>query len=210
MIETIKRYSLFIVAILSFVVGGLFGWRVQLAKPVHEAAAHAQRQKDGSLVLARTEGTTTPTAAPHAIPKGATEERRVQVVVQPPRGVVAQTDKESLAVGDHIADAGKMIDDSCDCPPVTVDLSLVRMQDKTRRVIASSPDGKILSGLDIPIETTTPKIPRVPPWAVGVTISADRKFGGFLDRDLGPFRLGVEAFQSTNGWTAQARAGIRF
>ena len=40
-------------------------------------------------------------------------------------------------------------------PPVTVDLSLVREKDGSKRVVASSPDGAIVSGLDIPIETLT-------------------------------------------------------
>jgi hypothetical protein len=37
------------------------------------------------------------------------------------------------------------------CSPVDVDLSLVRMPDDTRRVFASSPNGTIVGGLDVPV-----------------------------------------------------------
>lgn len=198
-----------------FLAGLSTGWWLQRPRTVVESPAPASRQADGSLVLERTGTQIAPQKPPHALPKGAKEERRVSVVVQPPRGTV----KESLTVdsaeaarlvasNDLISRPGKMVD-SCDCPPVTVDLSLVRMPDKTRRVIASSPDGKILSGIDVPISVPGDSPARTP-WAAGISFSTDRRFGGFLDRDLGPFRIGVEAFQSTNGWTAQARAGIRF
>lgn len=190
--------------LLAGLVGGWCLWS-PVSAPV-EPPAPSVRLADGALVLKR-KPNANPPKPPHALPKGAKEERRVSVVVQPPKGVVFK-DPGIPAGNDHIADVGKI--DSCECPPVTVDLSLVRMPDKTRRVVASSPNGQILSGIDVPIEST--KIPKVLPWAIGGTYSYDgaHRFGGFVDRDLGPFRLGVEAFQSQTGWTAQARAGIRF
>ena len=190
--------------LLAGLVGGWCLWS-PVSAPV-EPPAPSVRQVDGSLVLER-KPDATPPKPPHALPKGAKEERRVSVVVQPPKGVVFKDPGISTG-NDHFADAGKI--DSCDCPHVTVERSLVRMQDKTRRVIASSPDGKILSGIDVPIESA--KHARALPWAIGTTYSYDgaHRFGGFIDRDLGPFRFGVEAFQSQTGWTAQARAGIRF
>lgn len=204
--------------LIAVALGIAVGWMAHSpAKAVHESAAPAQRQADGSLVLARAEGTTTPPAAPHALPKGSVEERRIQVVVQPARGIVVHDHPaSSVTRGDALAlgmsttkDSLTVPDDSCDCPPVTVDLSLVRNKDRTHRVVASSPNGQILSGLDIPIDAPS-AIPRALPWAAGITMSTDRKFGGFLDRDIGPFRMGVEAFQTTTSWTAQVRAGIRF
>lgn len=170
------RVRLILGAVLAAAIavgGAAFGWWLHSpnnAVAVHEAAVPAQLQADGSLVLARAEATKAPPAPPHALPAGSKEERRVEVVVQPARGVVTPaTGKDSL-VADHLADAGKIVD-SCDCPPVTVDLSLVRTPDKTRRVIASSPDGKILSGLDIPIESTTVVAP--PRWTLSGILLGD-------------------------------------
>jgi len=204
---------------VGFFVGLLAGWLFYRPseKPL-ESYAPPVRQEDGSLMLERNPDAKPP-AAPHALPKGAKEERRVSVVVKPPKGRIMRPNVEF-----YFADVGtppsdsqfvravkeSLTADSCDCQPVTVDLSLVRMPDKTRRVVASSPTGQILSGIDIPIES--PTIPRTLLWAIGGTYSFDgaHRFGGFVDRDIGPFRLGVEAFQSPTGWTAQARAGIRF
>ena len=191
--------------------GLLGGWCLWSSVPeTVEPPAPSVRQVDGSLVLER-KPDATPPKAPHALPKGAKEERRISVVVKPPKGTTPS--KSGGSLGNQVASSevpGAPPPEPCDCPPVQVDLSLVRMPDKTRRVVASSPTGQILSGIDVPIESA--KILRVLPWAIGCTYSYDgaHRFGGFVDRDLGPFRLGVEAFQSQTGWTAQARAGIRF
>src|SRR3989304_1120568 len=56
-----------------------------------------------------------------------------------------------------------------DCPSIDVDLSLVRLPDETRRVIASSSNGEILAGVDIPVESARPV--SEPKWAAGLTLS---------------------------------------
>lgn len=182
------------------VAGLLLGWWLRIPVRLHEPSAPSSRQVDGSLVLERVEPSTQPAKPPHALPTGGVEERRVSVVVQPSRrGVV----KESLtprsdsaeaarlvASTEHPAAAGNMID-SCDCPPVQVDLSLVRMPDKTRRVIASSPDGKILSGIDVPLESVS--TPRIPTWTASAIAVADFdgiRPGILLTRRLGPIVVG--------------------
>ena len=222
-----------------FVAGLGLGWWLNRPAVVVELPAPASRQADGSLVLERTGTQIAPQKLPHALPAGAREERRVSVVVQPAKGVARQESGAYLhgsplapgdrpvqqsggqaasnssgleaarlvASADHPVGSHDMVD-SCDCPPVTVDLSLVRMPDKTRRVIASSPDGKILSGIDVPISAPVESAAR--PWAAGILITSERKLGAFLDRDVGPFRFGVESFQTPTGWGAAARAGIRF
>jgi hypothetical protein len=100
---------------------------------------------------------------------------------------------------------------------VRVDLSLVRLQDQTRRVIASSPDGHVVGGVDIPIESPTPA--RTMKWAAGgLWNPADHTFGGWIDRDLGPFRIGPQIEQqrlsaSAGSGTTMAfavRVGVRF
>lgn len=185
---------------VGIVAGLLLGWG--LWRPTASSVdppAPPLRQGDGSLVLERTAPTKEP--PPHEIPKGGREERRVSVVVQPPRGVVVHpTTKDSLVVPDHpvgshdmvdhVADSGKMID-SCDCPPVQVDLSLVRLPDKTRRVVASSPTGEILTGVDIPFEE--PALPRIPRWTLSAIAVADLdgvRPGAMLSRRIGPFVVG--------------------
>lgn len=198
--EPIHKVLILIAAALGIAVGWMAHSPV---KAVHEAAAPAQRQADGSLVLARAEGTTTPPAAPHAIPKGAVEERRIQVVVQPARGVISHvqdiaptmTKGDSLSLLRDAPHPGAV--DSCDCPPVTVDLSLIRNKDKTHRVVASSPNGQILSGLDIPIESAHEV--RIPRWTLSALAVADLEGirpGALLQRRLGPVVLGAGAFVS--------------
>lgn len=136
----------------------------------------------------------------HIIPRGAKLEREMSVTVKPK---ARPFDNKT----------------SCPpCPPVTVDMSLVKMPDNTRRVIASSPDGDVVGGLDIPIEPGKP--PDEKKWAVGLTasVTSGMGFGVFVDRDMGPFRVGAEVnnIYSTNqgvrlgGIQAVIKAGIRF
>lgn len=117
------------------------------AKPVaHEAVAPQVRLKDGSVQAAKvpmSEGVLPP--APHIIPKGSTEERRISVTVKP-----AQPKRDHPPFQPE-ADGQCRIPDTFVCPPVTVDLSIVR-NDKGRDVIASSPDGTVLTAINIPIE----------------------------------------------------------
>lgn len=88
----------------------------------------------------------------------------------------------------------------------------MRMPDQTRRVVASSMDGDILGGIDIPIEVTRFQSARQ--WAAGATMAMTtdgrRELGAFVDRDLGPLRLGVELQQRREGWAVVLRAGWRF
>lgn len=77
-------------------------------------------------------------------------------------------------------------------PPATftVDMSLIREKDGSKRVIASSPDGEIVGGLDIPIETLTYKS-RV--WAAGISVDPVHQVGGvWVERDIGRIRVGAE------------------
>src|SRR4030067_133190 len=118
----------------SFILGAFIGaaafaaW--QAPTKIVEAPAAAARQADGSLALERT--ATNPKAKPvAAIPKGGKAERAIRVDVQPERA---------------------------DCPICSVDLTLVRMPDDTRRVVASSQTGTVLGGLDVPIERMAQEI----------------------------------------------------
>ena len=203
--KTAMVFLLWIMMILgSF---ALASWWTSRVRP--EPAAEAIIQRDSSVVLARS-GAAPDSAPPHLLPKGSKEVRRVHVVAQPSRGVVvhpAGTDEAARLAASSDRTAAV---DSCDCPAVEVDLSLVRMPDKTGRVIASSPSGNILSGIDFPLEPLG-GMPAGRPWAAGISFDSDLRLGVFVERDLGPFRIGLDASaNSRSGVNSKAWAGIRF
>lgn len=69
---------------------------------------------------------------------------------------------------------------------VTVDLTVVSEPDGSKRVIASSPDGRIIGGSDIPVAPIT--IPRVQSWTVGGLYNpSSKKSGGFIQYKKGPY-----------------------
>lgn len=171
------------------------GWWLGQPKPVQETAAPAQHQADGSMILERRAD---PKAKPRqVIPRKAKVERVAQVVVQP----------------DAFADAGKP------CPPVTVDMSLIREPDGMRRVLASSPDGQVVGGLDIPVETAAPP-PEPKRWAAGLSWAPVSSTAGvWVDRDVPVFgqvmRVGAEINQTrmdaySAGVEARLRIGFAF
>lgn len=178
----IKR-NLIIAAIVAAVIAALFvGWKLWHKNPVVETYSAEQRQEDGSVMLERKpDAAAKPT---HAVPKDSKVERVVKLEVKA---------KEKP-----------------DCPPVNVDLSLVRLPDETRRVIASSTNGEVLAGVDIPVESASPV--STPKWAAGLSMSPiTRGYGVFVDRDLGPFRVGAEVNQSdVYGLDFRIKAGLRF
>lgn len=157
-----------------------FGWWLGQPKPVQETSAAEQRQADGSLVIERVPDVD---AKPRQkIPHKAKVERVAQVTVQP----------------DAIAEAGKP------CPPVTVDMTLIREPDGMRRVLASSPDGQVVGGIDVPVETAAPP-PEPKRWAAGLSWSpADATAGVWIERDVPVFKQVVRVGAEVN----QARAGI--
>ena len=161
-------------------------------KPVVETAKPAVVQSDGSTILERTD--TQPGFKPaQAVPKGATVERVVHVTVQPKikvaSGVQGGTPTKQTSFG--LDDKQSLSPDAKPANnPINVDLSLVRLKDDTKRVIASSPDGEIVGGLDIPIETLAYK-PRV--WAAGISVDPVHQVGGvWLERDISRIRIGAE------------------
>lgn len=168
-----------------FVAAAVGYWFGQ-PKPVQETAAPEQRQADGSLVLERRPNVD---AKPkQQIPRKAKVERVAQIVVQP----------------DAIAEAGQP------CPPVTVDMTLIRQPDGMRRVLASSPDGQVVGGIDVPVETAAAP-PEPKRWAAGLSWSpADATAGVWIERDVPVFnqvvRVGAEVNQART--VGPAAAGV--
>lgn len=164
------------VAVLGLGIGLGLGWAVWGQRGQREGPAPAVRNADASVVLER-KPEAAPTPPKHQIPKGGREERRVSVTIQPAEP----------------------------CPPVTADLSLVRFNDGSARVVASSPDGEVVGGLDVPLPRPYSAIDRAPPkWAAGLTYAGDRAWGVLLHRDLWRFRVGLE-INATRGADAEAR-----
>ncbi len=171
-----------IVGVLA-IVAAVLAWALWPPAPVHEIVTPAPqvRQADGSVIAQRAPD---PKPAPprHVLPKGAVEERRESIVVAP-------------------APAASSVE---------VDLSLVRMPDNGRRVIASSPDGTVVSALDIPIEPGLVPLPPKP-WAAGLSYGTDHSVGVWIDRDVGKLVLGAQLARQQDGRVqAQLRAGVRF
>jgi hypothetical protein len=136
------------------------------------------RQADASLVLER-KPTDQPGPVPQDLPRGSRETRRVEVTIQP---------------------------DAPDCPPVGVRLSVIRDVDGGSRVIASSPDGHVIRGVDVPIDARGLRI-APQPWAAGVSFAGQQAWGVFAHRDIWYWRLGIEVNAQRRGG-AEARVLI--
>ena len=178
--------AIYLVAALVLMgVGGVGGYWIGSARaPVREDAAPAEalRQHDGSLVLER-RSDPAPVAAPHAIPAGTGELRRITATVKPARP---------------------------DCPPTTVTTSLVREGDGLRAV-TSSPDGEVIGGSDVVVRRLD-LAPPVRPWAAGMSYApAQRQFGAWVERDFGRLRIGAEIQHRDREQPALLlRAGVTF
>jgi hypothetical protein len=146
-----------------------------------------------------------------AIPKGAKVERIVEVTVDPTAtlppslgpGTVNLNDLKIPSLGGPAALQAPI------CPPVRVDLSLIRLKDKSQRVLASSPDGTVVGGLDVPVNEA--KLPAITRWTASGMAGFDSHlgkdvFGGQLQYQKGPivFSGGVI------GGTGFLGAGVKF
>lgn len=211
--EKSAQYALVASLVLGAIVGLTTGWKLwSPKKATQETSALAQRNEDHSLVLAKQPNAEAKPA--QQVPKGAVVERVVYVEVQPhgQPNVVPPTVPGSTVTGLQAT--------SYSMPsPIRVDLTLYRLQDGTKRVVASSPDGEVVGGLDVPVEAAKP-VPKELKWAAGAvygtTAWGDKSVGAFLDRDLAFARTGIEltkntyALSSRTGWEVRAKLGIRF
>lgn len=175
--------------VVACLLSALIGAHLAASSQERVTPSPAQSQPDGSVIAAR-EPHAAPGKAPHMIPRGAVEERRVSVTVQPRAKQPASASGES--------------DQTVTPPPVQVDLSLVRM-DGGRRVIASSPDGDVVGALDVPIEAAA--LPASRPWAAGISCDplrcAAKTLGVVVQRDLDRLRIGGEIYRDRFGNTGQ-------
>jgi hypothetical protein len=167
----------------AFVAGGMLGWKLRAPKRVIETPAPAVVQPDGSLILERRPD---PAARPQQqIPKGAVVERIDRVRV---RSFVAATDPTPGSA----PEAKDNPQPATPCPDVTVDLSLVRMPDQTRRVIASSPDGQIVGGLDVPVESAAVPVEQIHTVIAAYNFTTHDASAGYARRIFRIGRLSVD------------------
>lgn len=162
-----------VVAVVLVLAGIGVGWYMHAPAPAKvETAAASAVQPDGSLIVERKPDAT---AKPKMmVPKGATVERVMQFTVQ------------ASAVAANVPDASGAAEK--ECPPVTLDLALVRMQDRSRQIIARALDGTILAALDTPVESAYIADPLR--WAAGIGYDTDRRPKALVDYDFDRVRVG--------------------
>jgi hypothetical protein len=217
-----KTHIVAILAVALIGIGFVVAWGIYRPKPAKaETAAPAAREKDGSLELQRVPSGILPGAPAgskpvkpaQVLPKGAKVERIVELTVDPAIKPPSSRFAEGVSGGilTHPGDALALpgASGARACPPVTVDLTLVRMPDKTQRVLASSPNGEVVGGIDVPV--LDQPLPRIQRWTAAGLVGYDTHaglnvFGGQVSYSRGP----VVVSAGVIGGTAFVGAGIKF
>lgn len=204
-----KPWQLYLALVVAGIGGGLgIGWSLWKPAPaVVETPAPAVRQPDSSLVLERKPDAKA--KAPVVLPKGQTLDRVVQATVQPAAPTILHdTIRVPATTGPTPAHEVVKVD-TVYCPPVRVQLTLTDGPDGSHRVIASSPDGRVTGGLDIPVKNTV--APRVLRWSLSAVYGSSGRYGGALGRDAGPLHLSAGVLQAPKGGAMGfVGVGLRF
>lgn len=236
--ESVKVWEILLLVIVCLAGGWLWGYHWEKPTTVKEGAAAAIMQKDHSVVLERTPAAQAPTAALKLpdTPKGSTPIRKIDVTIQPtghlvlrpvPLPAPADEAAPAAASGPAIASGDQSVvltnkqfvppsQADCEryymCPAVTTSVTIVRMSDGTKRAIASTQDGTVVGGTDIPLEDDT--VPKEHDWAAGGVIGTHQRYGLFIDHDVKHFpllRVGGEVLHDpTTGWQATGKIGLRW
>lgn len=199
-----KVYAGVLVVGIAIGMGG--GWALWRPRPAPvETPAPSIRQPDSSLVVARRPDSTVRPS--HIIPKGATPEREIHLAIEPKPLIVHDTvTLPAPAVGP--AETITKVD-TVQPPPVRMAITDVRVKDGSHRIIASSPDGRVLDSLSIDVPLVNMRPQRVLAWSVGVTRDLlTASWGGVVTRDLGPLRTFAIATPAQAGLKAELRAGV--
>lgn len=224
-LQLLRKYWQHIAVFIVTATGCWYFWGNPSPRPP-ELYKPEVKQADGSLILEkRPDATAKP---PMSIPKGSVMERAIKITVKAKNPIqeiggtvevhetittkAANSDMAANLKEDHFADAGKVIE----CPPVTLEMALVRLPDESRRVIAKSEDGLILSAVDIPIENALPT-PQPLKNAIGVTGSTSEKLGVWYDRQIGWLVIGGQinnakngSFKFSDGYEGWGKIGLKF
>lgn len=197
-----KRYAWCLgIGIAIGLAGGWGLWRP--SRPIVETAAPAVRQKDSSLVLARRPDTVIKIV--HQIPKGYVPERSIEVAVSPATQII----HDSIPVP---GEPGRILVkvDTIHLAPVRIALTLVRDPAGAHRVIASSPDGRVLDSLSVDVPLGPSAAPaRTMPWSAGALYGpTGTGWGAYVGRTLGPLQLLAGGAQGPLGGRAVAFVGL--
>ena len=192
------------------------GWKLwrpilkPILKQIIEKNAPEVRQQDGSVIIKRD-----PEAKPehrNEVPMGAEVERETKVTVS-----LGQSQGETIGTLGTPPEAKDL--SAVATRKVRIYLTLVKMPDGTRRVIASSPDGTIdSSSIDIPMGPVTKLEPKTLNWSAGGVFGKDsdggKSVGVFVDRRMGLAVAGAELARVTSrqlqGWDVRLKFGISF
>lgn len=184
-----------IVGIVLSVLAGFgfvgLGWWLGQPNPVNETAKPAVTQSDGSHIAEVAPNTKT--KPKQKVPTGAKVERTAEITVQ---GATPE--------------ANKAIPGAVPCPPVSIDTTLVRNADGSRRLIVSSPDGTVTRAVDIPVESAAAP-PEPKKWAAGASYNPVlQTYGAWIERDLFErVRVGAEINQTRQTITGPIKAEAR-
>lgn len=200
------------------VVGLLVGFAGGFAAFHHPTAlteppAPAVRQADSSLVLERAPDAKAKPA--QVIPKGATVERVVQLEVQPNQPSAPRTEPEIAKSGissnsGNQPETGPAVVATAPAgeqKPIRVDLTLLRMGDGTQRVVASSPDGRITGGIDVPV-ADAPTPGKIATWGVGVVRNFASSYAAAVTHDFGRLAVYTDAAPRQGLVPAHASLGL--
>ena len=180
--------------LIVFGLGFGTGWKLTRPKIVQPIPAPAIRQTDGSLVLqVKPDGSAKPD---QQVPAGGTVIRIIRVKVQD----TAQPSAPAAPAQNSLVPPVPVLPQIAPlpCPPVEVDLTLVRMPDGSQRVLASSPDGHVLdSSMDIPVENVLVQVAEKPRRnTLGISYDVQNRVGGiWYDYKLWRVTVGAEVNQ---------------
>jgi len=206
------------------------GYYLYRPNPPVQQVYHAEEKLPGGAVVAEVKPDASAKPS-NPLRKGDTFTRKVSVTIKAKLptvdiggNVTVETKVEQLAQmvkssapPEMVEQAKQEVMAACEqqeCPPVTVNIDLVRDEAGQQRAVASSPDGEILAALDIPKEDVAAPVTQ-PKWAAGANFEPFKQtVGAWVDRDLGPFRVGAEVNQLRNGnfgeLEGRVKVGIRF
>ena len=211
---TAKHIPWLVGGALIFAAGLGLGYKIWHQKIVQETPALAVVHPDAAVTLARAPDAKAKPAQPKQdLPKGATVERIEKIVVTPkPTPEPAPTPA--------LPGATTPLPPS-PCPPVHLDLTVVKLPDGTQRVIASSPDGQVdaNASVDIPVAGAAPPPGRAN-WGLGgvygVGENGMTSRGALaMRRVLGPLWGQVEVTKDTydtmhSGWSGRLAVVVLF
>ncbi len=181
-------------AVVSFVLGWSVHWQAARSVPVVIKEVPAVPLQGGALQLASGGDPDAEPAQP--MPAGSKPLHVGGFVVKPNKKTLAGVGGgEGLPPAKDGAMDGLLID----CPPVEVRYTLYRDLDGQEYMRVSSPDGEVISGRDAIVEAA--KVRPEMPWAFGVGIAADGRYGVRVDRDFNwaPLRASLQLQQAEDG-----------